>query len=42
MIVHLDKSTPSLRLQFLFGPEADAVDLEKTSMVEIADMIRKG
>lgn len=42
VIVHLDKSTPSLRLQFLFGPEADAVDLEKTSMVEIADMIRKG
>ena len=41
MILRLDKSTSSLRLQFLFGADADAVDLDRTSLVDIADMIRK-
>lgn len=41
VILRLDKSTSSLRLQFLFGADADAVDLDRTSLVDIADMIRK-
>ncbi|MCT1515375.1 hypothetical protein [Dietzia cercidiphylli] len=41
VIVRLEKSAGTLRMQFLFDADADTVDPAATPMVEIADRIRK-
>lgn len=40
-ILRLDKSTGSLKMQFLFGDESDVVDPELTSLVDMAAAIRE-
>lgn len=40
-ILRLDKSTGSLKMEFLFGPDADIVDPEVTALVDTAAAIRK-
>lgn len=39
-ILRLDKSTGSLKMQFLFGADADVLDPETTALTDIAAAVR--